>query len=46
MSHALAQFLLTVASVMAGILFLDAVDAPARKAARRLAGVAKALQGK
>ncbi|MEA1834236.1 hypothetical protein U8607_19265 [Methylobacterium durans] len=46
MTHALAQLLLMVASVMAGILFLDAVDAPARRAAKRLAGVAKGFQDK
>ena len=46
MSQALAQLLIMIASVMGGVLFLDAVDAPARRVAKRVAGLSKGLSGK
>ncbi|WP_336488459.1 hypothetical protein [Methylobacterium nigriterrae] len=46
MSEALAQLLIMVASVIGGILFMDALDAPARRMARRVAVLSKSLQGK
>jgi hypothetical protein len=46
MSQALAQLLIMIASVMGGVLFLDTFDAPARRMAKRVAGLSKGFSGK